>query len=106
MKYWLKYRQLPRLGAPFLMNWFDVIDDRKLHAGFKSLPHGGNKKEWWTMSYLNEIIKSMEEDISLMEKTGENMNGCSWGTEEGVLLTGKQAQIIVTALKSTIKEGE
>ena len=45
-----------------------------------------------------EIIKDLERQIEDIK--GEDMNEASWGMEEGVLISGREAKIIIKLLKN------
>jgi len=49
---------------------------------------------------IKDIIKYLKERISWMEKYEEDMDEAGWHSEDGLLLTGNQAKII---LKNIIK---
>ncbi len=51
------------------------------------------------MKTKEEIIESLERQLESMRDFDTDMNAASWGYEEGVLLTGNEAEFILNILK-------
>ena len=49
----------------------------------------------------NEIISNLTNDIPLMKDHGEDIDAKSWQYEEGILLSIREAEYVLSILKTT-----
>lgn len=55
---------------------------------------------------LKEIKSSLQEDIEQIEENGGDMKRASWRNQEGVLISGKDAKLLLWSIDTCCKQIE
>ena len=69
----------------------DIINHKDFYVGEKVEENESEK--------VDELVRKLELHVAYMKENNDEMSDVSWGMEEGVLISGDEAELIVKFIK-------